>query len=186
MSEFNERSKRQIALLAGDDLEGVSAEEARRSIEACPKCRGHWTRVRGCLDLMERAGKECPEPADGVSLWPALEARLSRPVVLRAERFNGWVPALSMAAACVALMIAGQLETLPPQDSLDGGFPVGGSAAASMVSLARNPVEIPEQSDRPSAEERTPDPFLDQQAVRGLLFPYEDPVLVSPFGYDPR
>ncbi|HEX6987330.1 MAG TPA: hypothetical protein VF170_18275 [Planctomycetaceae bacterium] len=117
MSELNERARRQIALLAGDDLEGEPAEEARRSIGACPECRRHWVRVRGCLDVLERVAKAA-EPVPGPSLWPALESRL-RPAVTvrRAERFNGWVPALSMAAACIALLIAGQMDGVPAQDS---------------------------------------------------------------------
>lgn len=117
MSGLNERSKRQIALLAGDDLEGESHEEARRSVESCPDCRRHWVRVRGCLDVLERAGKSAAAVPEE-SLWPAVERRLP-PVSAprRPEKFNGWVPALSMAAACIALLIAGQMEGTPPQDT---------------------------------------------------------------------
>jgi hypothetical protein len=32
------------------------------------------------------------------------------------ETFNGWVPALSMASACIALLVAGQLDGVSPQD----------------------------------------------------------------------
>ena len=121
MSGINERTRRRIALLAGDDLEGVDAEETRQSVESCPNCRGHWTRVRGCLDVLERAGKRA-EPAPMPSLWPAIEAQLNRPVVRAPERFNGWVPALSMAAACIALLIAGQKDVALPQDAVDGSW----------------------------------------------------------------
>lgn len=121
MSGINERVRRRIALLAGDDLEGVDAEEARRSVGSCPNCRGHWTRVRGCLDVLERVGKQA-EPAPMASLWPAIEAQLNRPVVLAPERFNGWVPALSMAAACIALLIAGRNDVPLPQDAVDGSW----------------------------------------------------------------
>jgi hypothetical protein len=117
MSGLNERSKRQIALLAGDDLEGESHAEARRSVESCPDCRRHWVRVRGCLDVLERVGKSTAA-APETSLWPAVERRLpplSAP--RRLEKFNGWLPALSMAAACIALLVAGQMEGTPPQDT---------------------------------------------------------------------
>jgi Zn-finger nucleic acid-binding protein len=135
MSGLNERSKRQIALLASDDLDAIQAEEARRSIDSCPHCRGHWTRVRGCLDLLERAGKESASVPD-FSVWPAVESRLAPSSVRKPERFNGWVPALSMAAACIALLIAGQLESAP-QDFLDGE-----SVPAPRVSV--NPAFLPE------------------------------------------
>ena len=135
MSGINERTKRQIALLAGDDLEGVPAEEAQRSVDSCPNCRGHWTRVRGCLDVLERVGKQA-EPASGSSLWPVIEAQLCRPVVRAPERFNGWVPALSMAAACIALLIAGQMDARPPQDAVDESWV---TTSRPMVRLAPSP-----------------------------------------------
>lgn len=184
MSEFNERSKRQIALLAGDDLEGVATEEVRESIESCPKCRGHWIRVRGCLDLMERVGKEGPDPIDVASLWPALEPRLRRPVVLRAERFNGWIPALSMAAACIALMIAGQLET-PPAEFSDGSFPAERPATSPMLSLIGNPLEVPEQMVPASPGPTTHEWMSGQDDVRGFVSPFGDRP-VSPIGGSPR
>jgi hypothetical protein len=120
MSGLNERAKRQIALLAGEDLEDGQVEEARRSIELCPECRGHWVRVRGCIDVLDRVGKSA-EPVPGSSLWPAIESRLRPTVVVRRpERFNGWVPALSMAAACAALLLAGQLDGIAPQETSPG------------------------------------------------------------------
>jgi hypothetical protein len=117
MTGLSERTKRQIALLAGDDLEAEQSEEIRRSVDACPDCRRHWLRVRGCLDVLERAGK-ANEPTPEISLWPALEVRL-RPasVARRADKFNGWIPALSMAAACIALLIAGQRDGVVPADA---------------------------------------------------------------------
>lgn len=136
MSGLNERSKRQIALLASDDLDELQAEEARRSIDSCPHCRTHWTRVRGCLDVLERAGKESAS-VSGFSLWPVVESRLTRSTVRRPERFNGWVPALSMAAACIALLIAGQLERSPQE--------FGDSESAPPVPRIRvNPVFLPD------------------------------------------
>lgn len=116
MSELNERVRRQIALLAGDDLEGEQQDEARRFVDSCPDCRGHWLRLRGCLDVLERAGKT-PESGAETSLWPVIESRLQPTVVVRrSDQFNGWIPALSMAAACIALLIAGQMDGVAPVD----------------------------------------------------------------------
>lgn len=187
MSRLNERSRRQIALLAGEDLEGVPAEEARRSVESCPNCRGHWARVRGCLDLMERVAKEGAEAGDGASVWPALEARLSRPVVRGSDRFNGWVPALSMAAACIALMIAGQMEAPLSEDPADIAFPVGRTITSPMLSLAGNPHVRPEPAAPPLLDGVTPDPAPEQDGgMRGLMPRYAAPLRMSPLRGDSR
>ena len=115
MSGLHERARQQIALLAGDDLEGEELEEAQRSVESCPDCRSHLHRLRGCLDVLEHSGKSTGA-VSGPSLWPAIESRLQPIAVRRADRFNGWVPALSMAAACIALLIAGQMDAVAPYD----------------------------------------------------------------------
>jgi hypothetical protein len=116
MSGLNELMRSQIALLAGDDLEDdEQIREVRSSIESCPHCRQHWVRLRGCIDVLDRAGRS----ADGAavpSLWPAIGSRLQKTSCVRRDRFNGWVPALSMAAACIALLIAGQMDTVSPQE----------------------------------------------------------------------
>lgn len=173
MSGLNERSRRQIALLASDDLDKAQAEEARRSINSCPHCKGHWTRVRDCLDLLERAGKESA-PVPDFSLWPAVESRLIPSSVRRLERFNGWVPALSMAAACIALLIAGQMESAP-QDFLDAE-----SAPVSRINVS--PVFLSEAGP----DGRVTPVYRDEPSPLGLLFEdadVDDPF--SPFGGHP-
>ncbi len=146
MSGLNERSRHQIALLAGDDLEGSLAEEARRSVDSCPHCRGHWLRIRGCLGALERAGKGSSSLFEA-SLWPAIESRLTRPMPARPERFNGWVPALSMAAACIALLIAGQMEAPSPQDSPDPGSRSGPETVLDSRLLMRAGLDRPLPAD---------------------------------------
>lgn len=115
MNGLSELVKNQIALLAGDDLEDEQTADVRRSIETCPHCRQHWVRVRGCVDVLDRVGRS-EEPMSGESLWPAIESRLQRTVSVRPGKFNGWVPALSVAAACVALLVAGQMDGISPQE----------------------------------------------------------------------
>ncbi len=115
MSGLHERARQQIALLAGDDLEGEEQAEAQQSVTICPDCRDHLLRLRGCLDILDRTGRSA-ETVSGPSLWPALEPRLQPIAVRRSDQFNGWVPALSMAAACIALLIAGQMDDVAPPD----------------------------------------------------------------------
>jgi hypothetical protein len=116
MSSLNELMKSQIALLAGDDLEDEEEiRDVRRSIESCPHCRQHWVRLRGCVDVLDRAGRST-ERVSSPSLWPSIGSRLQRTSYVRRDRFNGWVPALSMAAACIALLVAGQMDGFSPQE----------------------------------------------------------------------
>lgn len=108
MGGSHSNSIRQIALLAGEDLDGGEEATARRHLDECPKCRRHWVKVRGCLDVLERVAVEEAKPYR--SLRPAVEARL-RPNAMpwREKRYNGWTPALSLAAACITLMAVGQV-----------------------------------------------------------------------------
>lgn len=130
MSGLNERTKRRIALLAGDDLEGEDVEEIRRLIASCPDCQRYWIRVRGSLDILERSGSSTEQWKE--ELWPGMESRLRAAVApARPPKFNGWVPALSMAAACIAMLVAGQMDATWHQEGnwptsseqLAGGFP---------------------------------------------------------------
>jgi hypothetical protein len=141
MNGLNELVKCQIALLAGDDLEDEQTAEVRRSIESCPHCRQHWVRLRGCVDVLERVGRS-GEAVSGPSLWPAIESRLQRTVSVRPGKFNGWVPALSMAAACVALLVAGQMDGLaPPELATDQAVLFSGDVS-TMPPLELRPREV--------------------------------------------
>ena len=110
MSSLNERTKSRIALLASDDLDEEEVGEVRQLIASCPQCRRHWVRVRGCLDILGRSG-DADEVMEEADLWPEIgsQVRLMHQRVDR-DKFNGWVPALSMAAACIAILVAGQMD----------------------------------------------------------------------------
>lgn len=171
MSSLNERSKRQIALLAGDDLAASQADEARRNVESCPHCREHWARMRGCLNTLERVGK-LSSPMSQASLWPVLESRLAPASPRGPARFNGWVPALSMAAACIALLIAGQREARPLQEVEE---PIS-VPARSLIWSAGPP---PRQDFIPGPEERlqtfAPSAGRNEASVAPLYGDFVDP-----------
>lgn len=115
MSELNERTKRQIALLAGGDLEVEELDEALHLIKTCSHCQEHWRHVRGSLDLLDRFGT--PELGQSEELWPAVETRLrASRAASNPRKFNGWVPALSMAAACILILAAGQMDVTWQQE----------------------------------------------------------------------
>lgn len=159
MNGLNERTKQRIALLAGDDLDDEEVAEVRRLIIACPDCRQHWVRVQGCLDVLDRGGAlESEEVLKEPGLWPAISSRL-RPSAASSHRrkFNGWVPALSMAAACIAMLAAGQLDATWQQE---GSWPARSERMASGIQRSRwmpisqetlapaRAVPLPNSSDR--------------------------------------
>ncbi len=150
MSLLNGQTKRQISLLAGDDLEGPHADEARGYVETCPDCRRHWTRVRGCLDVIQRTegAQRTDAGARPVgSLWPTIEGRLGPTVVPRPEpRFNGWIPAFSMAAACAAVVAVA--VTNPAGESNASRWPTSAGMSAAGGS-AVTPVQFDEAEPRP-------------------------------------
>lgn len=158
MNGPSELIKSQIALLAGDDLEHEEeAQEVRRSIEACPQCRQHWVRLRGCVDVLDRVSRSNPA-GPSASLWPEIESRLQRTVSVRQGKFNGWVPALSMAAACIALLLAGQMDGLPPQEMSSADHVVLFGGAVSPFVLGQ-PTPLPEAPADPSLFRIAPDSY---------------------------
>ena len=128
MSSLNERTKSRIALLASDDLEEEEVGEVRQLIATCPQCRRHWVRVRGCLDILGRSG-DADQVMDEPDLWPEIGSQV-RSMHQRVDRdkFNGWVPALSMAAACIAMLVAGQMDATWRQE---GNWPAPSERLAS-------------------------------------------------------
>ncbi len=133
MSLLNSHTKLQIALLAGDDLEGAEAGETRGQVESCPDCRRHWTRVRGCLDVLHRTDSGV-RPAG--SLWPAIEDRLlatSQP--LRPRRSRAWIPVFSIAAACLAVALAATTDRPGSVDSWSGDAATASAGGRAVTSV---------------------------------------------------
>lgn len=120
MNGLNERTKRRIALLAGEDLgeDDDEAREVRRLIATCPVCRQYWMQILGCLDVLDRCDvsgevEASSQPSDNTSpgVWREIAPRLQgSKAKTRRRPFNGWIPALSMAAACVVMLVAGQMD----------------------------------------------------------------------------
>jgi len=170
MAVLSEHAKRQIALLAGGDLDGDEALEVRRIIESSAEHRQQWIRCCGCLDVLEKTGSLVATP-DGPSLWPSIEARLRPSVVRRPEKFNGWIPALSLAAACIAVLVAGQMEGTA---SYEAGVPQMQASFLSGNRLHHPVVDFtPKQmvegvfDSAPSKSLWPPRPQLSQDIVRG-------------------
>jgi len=79
------------------------------------------------MHLLMRLIDECPlrEEGDNASkeavedsLWPSLSTRLVTLSARRSDHFNGWIPAVSVAAVCLAMvLIASPPGMLAPQEA---------------------------------------------------------------------
>ena len=101
------RAKQNIALFAGNDLDGLSARELRRHIKECPACADHWRKMKSSVAVLQTPSGESRPIGD--SVWPGLAVRLPEQRETRpADRFNGWAPALAVVAACVLMLFFSQ------------------------------------------------------------------------------
>ena len=114
------RAQTDIALWAGNDLDETDRLSLQRHVEACPDCREYQAQMQALMRLVD----ECPlrEQADEASksalsdsLWPSLSSHLVSLPFRNSDRFNGWIPAVAVAAVCLAmLMVASPQGTFPP------------------------------------------------------------------------
>lgn len=104
------RARLAIALSVGSDLEEAAEGDVRQHLAGCPACRMHRQELEETLGVLQ-ARPEPEETAACASVWPSLASRLS-PV--REQRFNGWIPAAALAAACL-MMVAIVREPQPDQ-----------------------------------------------------------------------
>jgi hypothetical protein len=149
------RAQAHIALWVGDDLEEPTLSRLREHLDGCPKCREHAQGMRSALDVLGSRPDMAAEGADFASdesLWPGLSRqlpKLARGTSPPAE-FNGWYPALAVAAVCLLIVTsAREVPTQPtaPRASMETGpvWPVG------MISpeRVRPPVHFDPHGGRP-------------------------------------
>ena len=93
-----------IALWIGNDLDEASERTLERHVAACPHCREYARTLRNGLAALREPADEAD--ASFRSLWPRMKVRLAALEDSRhLERFNGWLPALTVAAACVVTIL---------------------------------------------------------------------------------
>ncbi|MEX0702681.1 MAG: hypothetical protein WD069_11345 [Planctomycetales bacterium] len=103
------RARVEIALWAGNDLDAVSIGRLQRHLATCPCCRDHWRDMKSSLRALHESSDTLVETAgEGArpeSVWPAVAVRLAAPDFRGpAGRFNGWVPAIAVAAIFLAMV----------------------------------------------------------------------------------
>jgi len=100
-------TRERVAMLVGQDAVDPLPEEVRRSLANCPQCREYYEDMTAAHTALEQFADDDAGVLQK-SLWPALEPRLTvqRPTTKRFENFKQrFVPAFSMTAACLAMLI---------------------------------------------------------------------------------
>ncbi|MEX0718176.1 MAG: zf-HC2 domain-containing protein [Planctomycetaceae bacterium] len=117
------RAKTEIALWVGNDLDAVSIGRLQRHLAICPSCREHWQGMTSSLRALHDSGdsllldelhepKRAPSPP---SVWPAVAVRLASPDFQGpAGRFNGWIPAIAVAAIFLAMVSIANTARMSP------------------------------------------------------------------------
>lgn len=93
-----------LALWVGNDLDEQQQFIARRHLVECPPCHDYWHELRATQKVLESSR---PPATEHQPLWPEIRAQLAVPMPASATtgRFQGWIPAAALAAACVAVWL---------------------------------------------------------------------------------
>ena len=98
------RAKLEIALWVGDDLDSRATDGLKRHLTECAPCRTHWQKLKLGLKPLQNSGSSVMFSIDD-SLWPSLLTQLpDRPAEPQPTEFNGWLPAVAVCAACLAIV----------------------------------------------------------------------------------
>jgi hypothetical protein len=119
------KTRRLLALSAGNDVEERDLAGTERHLAVCPACREVWQGLRQSQQVLEQvvaapvadlgaiashgpAGSVWPPPA----IWPSV-ARHLRTIDARASAPNwrGWLPSAALAAACLAVVMVALPES---------------------------------------------------------------------------
>lgn len=117
------RAQSDIALWAGNDLDEADLPSLQRHLEACPECREYQEQMHQLMQLVEECplreeGDEASQAVVEDSLWPSLSTQLVSVRTSRSDHFNGWVPAVAVAAVCLAMvLIASPPQARGPQEA---------------------------------------------------------------------
>jgi len=129
-----------LALWVGKDLEDKGRRiELKRHLAVCPQCRDSHKQLRGAMSVLHQTddGKII---APSKSVWPSVSAGIAyHEESHRLNRFNGWVPAMAVTAACLTLLLFSYQRTSfnsPAAAQVHFGY---GSDPAASYSLNTQP-----------------------------------------------
>ena len=146
------RARIDIALLVGNDLDAPTQQQLERHLANCPHCRDHRHSLTATMQSLQG---DPLEPIRTGSLWPRLEQQLARrEAAWSGARFNGWVPAMAVAAAWIVLLVF--LQSPPPNRHFLESSPMVPTAAGfeSAYPASGRPLELlPTERDRDLSEQ---------------------------------
>lgn len=104
-----------IALWVGNDLDEQASQRLQRHLATCPRCRDHWLDLKRSLDVLQCV-EGTPEGLPLGEVWPSVAARIARRGHQASlQRFNGWLPAVAVAVACLAVVVLTEDASMPPE-----------------------------------------------------------------------
>lgn len=149
-----------IALWVGNDLDEHAERELRQHVEQCPQCRGFRHELEHSLQLLQESDSSAENVSHSQnlqdSIWPMLDVRIAARQSTATNRFNGWLPALAVSAACLMILAFAKNSSVPfaghgPDDSFE--------ALAGSDSLLNRPVQVQMLGDVPDETFLVPFPL---------------------------
>lgn len=118
------RTRRILALWAGNDLEQCECQVAERHLAVCPSCREVWERLQQSQQLLEKVRpapfEEHEQPFSAwppPSVWPKVARQIrSMDDQVELSNWRDWLPTGAVAAACLGI-IAVTLAEVPTSES---------------------------------------------------------------------
>ncbi len=98
-------ARSQIALWIGQDLNDAAQKQVQQHLADCPNCSDYWLEFKTSNDVLQQIRDDSCRPTRD-SIWPAVKMRIAYQLVtVRMARFNGWLPATVIVAACLLLAV---------------------------------------------------------------------------------
>lgn len=119
------KTRRLLALRAGNDLDERDGAFTRRHVAVCPSCRDVWqglTASQQALEQLRAAPIEAAEQPP-TSVWPAVARHIRAIDEQAAPTWRGWIPAAALAAACLAVVMVVIPDAPFGSDTADNGSP---------------------------------------------------------------
>ena len=163
------RARSEIALWVGNDLDEEAEAKLEQHLAECHHCRKYLREMQASLSTLREPNHDSYR-SQFDSVWPRLSTQLpSREKIRRAERFNGWLPAATVVAACL-MMATFSMMNPPGESSAPGAF----ASDQSALIVLPFPIVPPRQDDPLNF---FPIPVGDDPRFK--------PVLLGPNGTDP-
>jgi len=128
------QARRELALWVGGDHDPRLYPLLESHLEGCPECRAFAREMKNSLDPLHAVASGSPaatrsesgSSGSGWSLWPAVQARLSRRRVQFSDLLDtpvGWVPVTGLTVACLTLfVVVFNTSHISQRPQLTGGF----------------------------------------------------------------